>query len=96
MEEIAELIQDLSGDNPKDVIETAMKKLLQMNGGQVDQDILIPLIEDAVRNAASKDDFIWIAYINELVQEMGIEEFLNPRTIRLLRVQELMLSDMQF
>ena len=94
MEEIAELLEDLSGDNSKNVVDKAMDKLIQIGAGQ-DDPILIPFIEDAVRKAAFESDFIWLAWLKELVQKMSIEELLSPKTSSLLNFEE-MLGGIQF
>lgn len=152
MKDIQKLLEDLSWDNPKDVVDTAINKLLQIDDEQVtvllqpvnkscwenaakvlkmmgypknelalpglldwirdmnwpgaqiakeilfaiDKMILIPLVEDAVRKAYFEEDFIWIAGLREIVEEIGIEEFLNPRTSHLLNLEKLFLSDVQF
>jgi len=91
---IEKLLNDLSGDKPKEVVDSAIKKLMELEDDQVKTD-LVRLIEDAVRKAAFQSDFIWLAFIKDIVQEKGLEEFLKPKTIQLLNFEELML-DIQF
>jgi hypothetical protein len=92
LQDIQKLLEDLSWDNSKDVVDTAINKLLQID----DKMVLIPLVEDAVRKAYFEEDFIWIAGLRQIVEEIGIEEFLNPRTSHLLNLEKLFLSDVQF
>lgn len=152
MEEVKKLLKDLSWDNPKDIVDTAINKLIQMDDEQVrillqpgdhscwenaaqvlkkmgypknelalpglidwlrdmnwpgartakeilfgiDQKVLVPVIEGALRKAYLEEDFIWLACLKELVQELGIDEAqFSLRTSQLLKLEE-MLSDIQF